>query len=252
MLVAGHAPPLPSQLPAMSNRRRTTLALPFLLLATACAGPGVDESRSSAPPPAKDAAAEEADPAELKAAEQKVTVAKGKLEIARLELEAFEAEHAIDLNHAQEEIDIAKAILADFEGVKAPARRASAELSMQGARDAAEEAHEELEQLAIMYDEQELHDMTKEFVIQRGKRRAVRADKRLSIQETELESLLEHELPLEQRKLKIALQKSEESLAELRRKGEIGRRGKQLGLIEAEAAVERAERELEKTREGEE
>jgi len=223
----------------------------MLILSAACAGPGVDESRSSAPPSADGAAAEEVDPAELKSAEQKLVVAQGKLEIARLELEAFEAKRAIDLSHAQEEIDIAKAILADFEGVKAPARRASAELSMQSARDSAEEAHEELEQLAIMYSEQELHDMTKEFVIQRGKRRAVRADKRLSIQETELESLLEHELPLELRKLRIALRKSEESLAELQRKGEIGRRGKELGLVEAESAVERAERELEKARGGE-
>lgn len=194
---------------------------------------------------------EKADPHKLEDAKHKHGIAQAKLEIAQMELEAFEKQLAIELGHAETEVKMAAAKLQVFEKVQLPNKRAQAELSLQGAKDSVVEAAEELQQLEIMYKDQDLHDMTAEFVVNRGKRRAQRAEARIQIQEREFASLIEHELPMEQRKLQIAMRKAEEKLANTQFNGELTRRGKHIKVSEAEMSLQKAGREVDKASKGE-
>ena len=76
------------------------------------------------------------------------------------------------LRHAQADVTMAEAKLATFREVDKPNRVAAQTLGLQTARDRAQEAADELAQVEIMYAEQDLNDMTREFVIQRERRAA--------------------------------------------------------------------------------
>lgn len=237
--------------------RAMPLALaPLLLLVGSCASTEVEHAadtgaaHGSMPEGGGDKAAKEPDPDKIADAEHKLSVSKAKLEIALMEMDAFERQQAIDLGHADADVQMAQANLANFEKVKAPNRKATAEMSLQGAKDQAVEAAEELQQLEIMYKDQDLHDMTQEFVISRGKRRAQRAERRIAIQEKDYASILEHELPMERKKLEISLRKAEEKFAKTKLDGEMARRGKEIKILESENAVKQAERGLRKAKEG--
>ena len=94
---------------------------------------------------------------------------------------------------------MAQAKLAQFRDLDMPNSVAKTGLSLQRAKDSTVEAAEELKQLEIMYRDQDLEDMTAEFVINRGKRRAERASLSLAIQESEFASLKNHSMPRELR-----------------------------------------------------
>ncbi|MFT7670327.1 MAG: ABC-type Fe3+/spermidine/putrescine transport system ATPase subunit [Planctomycetota bacterium] len=227
--------------------RTRALLLPLLLLAGGCASTATEETIDAAPestPPA------EIDQDKVDDLTHKVVVAKAQLEVAHLEFAAFEMQQAISFSHSQEELTMAQNKLADFKRIKLPNRKLSAELSLQSATDFAAEAAEELKQLEIMYKDQDLHEMTAEYVMNRGQRRADRANKRIDIQKKDFDSLMGHELPLELQMLEIALSKAQENLEKAKSDGEIARRGKDIKNLDAEATVVRAERALAKEMEG--
>jgi hypothetical protein len=230
--------------------------LPALLLLTSllagCAGTGVERDlaveRAATPAETEKKALE---PGELETLEHKLVASQAKLEIAQLKAQGQELQHANQLAHAEAEVEMAQAKLDNSLGVELPGRRAKAELDLQGSRDSAQEAAEELAQLELMYQDQDLADMTREFVIGRGRRRAERAARRLELQESELQSLVDYELGLEQRHQELALRQAQEKLAKLRFDRELERRGQELEIREAEQALRQAQRALDKAREGE-
>ncbi len=171
-------------------------------------------------------------------------IASAKLGIAQLELEATAGKHVANVRHAEAGVAVAAATLATFMESTMPSRLQSAELSLRRSSDRVQEAADELEQIRIMYDEQDLEDMTAEFVVSRGQRNAEHAAASLAIQEAEFDALKERELPQEQLALELALDKAEVAFAAAQLEQEIGLQRASVAIREAESAVTSLELEI--------
>ncbi len=173
-----------------------------------------------------------------------------RLEIARIERDGALAGKEQSLAHQREDLALAEAELATFLEVEAPNRVTGAELSLQASRDRALEAAEELAQLEIMYEDQDLEERTREFVISRGRRQAERTEARLALEERELAALKERELVTRRTRLEIAVARAREALEAGERELTVTRLRQDLALREAERALADAERALAEARDG--
>jgi len=224
---------------------RTTALLLTLLPLGSCSGDS--QTTTIAEPPAPEAAAEEAgtpDPQELAKLEHELEAARVRLEIARIERDGALAGKEQSLAHQREDLALAEAELATFLEVEAPNRVTGAELSLQASRDRALEAAEELAQLELMYEDQDLEERTREFVISRGRRQAERTEARLALEERELAALKERELVTRRTRLEIAVARAREALEAGERELTVTRLRQDLALREAERALADAERAL--------
>ena len=183
---------------------------------------------------------------ELREKAQKLDIAKARHEIAKLQLESYREGQSVRLGQAQEELDMAQSELKKFTEADRPARVAGAELDLRSAKDRAQEAADELAQIELMYAEQDLNDKTAEFVVSRGRRSAERAAARIQIQEAQHKTLLEAELPMNQKRLEMAVRAKVAALEEAQREAKIGTLNKEIAVQEAQQAVAKAERELHK------
>ena len=174
----------------------------------------------------------------------KLDIAKAKLSIAQLELEASAAKHEAGTRFAAYEVKSAEFKLETFTEVTQPNQLASAELSLRRSADRVQEAADELEQIKIMYDEQDLEDMTAEFVVGRGRRNAEHAAAALKIQEAEVVALRDRELREQQDGLQLAVKKAEVALAAAQQQATIGAQRAQIAIREAEGAIMGIERQL--------
>jgi len=173
--------------------------------------------------------------------ERKLDVARARLALARTEEKAYGEDLEARIRHASGEVELARARLARFREADAPNRLATERLELRTARDRAQEAAEELAQIEIMYKDQDLDDLTAEFVVSRGRRAAERAAERIEILEGELRALEERELPQEGERLALELDKAEAGLTKAEREGEIGRQNKAISVKEAENEIARLE-----------
>lgn len=196
----------------------------ILLLWAGCSSPSTSLEVKTTDAPAMEASAAEAKEKKKEKEDaatkreglmRKLAVTEIRLQHAQLELKIHEENAQSSLAHAEKELVLAKDKLTQFQTLDKPNRIARKELDLQRSRDAAQEAQEELEQLEIMYKEQDLEDMTREFVISRGKRRAEQRNRSLKIQETEFKSFMTHELVREEKKLHLEAAKKEQALAKL-------------------------------------
>ena len=208
------------------------------------------DATSVAPEAGGDAEDTESSARELRDAERKLRVARARLEVARLEATAYETEQGVRARHASAEVELAKASLARFQEADSPNRLASEKLELRSAKDRAQEAADELAQIEIMYEDQDLDDRTAEFVVSRGRRAAERAAARIAIQEGELAALETLELPEEEARLKLALEKAIAEAEALARETEIGTHEKTIAVQEAENELARLEEELAELLEG--
>jgi len=181
---------------------------------------------------------------ELEALERKLGVARARLEKTRLEHELAEREHEVRVRQASASFEIAEAGLSRFREADAPNELARLRLDLRSARDRAQEAAEELAQIEIMYAEQDLDDLTAEFVVSRGRRAAERAAARIEIDESRLQSVEQREHPVKLRELTMAVEKAAHEREKLDMEGEIASRGRAIALQEAEAEIVRLEQEL--------
>lgn len=210
----------------------------FLFLGCATTG-GADAS-----PDVAEASSSKADDGKRADIERKLKIAKERLMVAELELKAFDLQHKNDVRYAKADVGIAEAKLAKFREVDAPNRLASEKLGLQTALDRAQEAEDELAQIQIMYEDQDLDDLTAEFVVKRGQRAAERARARIEIAEGQFKSLEERELPQEEKGLELALDKSQAALNKAGVDGEIGRQKKSIALQEARDTIDKLQQEL--------
>jgi hypothetical protein len=181
---------------------------------------------------------------ELDALERELGLARARLVKVELEQSFSEEQLETKIRHAKTEVGLAEAGLARFREVDGPNQLASEKLNLRTAKDRAQEAADELKQIEIMYKEQDLDDLTAEFVVSRGRRSAERAAARIAIQEGTLRALEERELPQKEQELGLALDKAISGLQNIEREGEIGRHGKAIALQEAENEIARLENEL--------
>jgi len=182
--------------------------------------------------------------------ERELAVARERLELSRLEQAVFSKQHEPKVRQASMEIEIAQARLARFREADKHNKLASAQLDLRTAKDRAQEAVDELAQIEIMYKEQDLDDLTAEFVVGRGRRAAERAAKRIEIQEGML-AALEQELAQEEKGYELAVDKATSALSKLEAEAETGMKGKAISVQEAGNEVARLEGELTAAREKE-
>lgn len=219
-------------------------ALTVLLVGCAATGSGGASATAGASGPAKDEAGQRQE------LERKLKIARARLAVAQLEEKAFEQQQEVRIRQATAELDMARAKLALFRDADMPNRLASEKLDLQASKDRAQEAADELAQIEIMYKDQDLDDLTAEFVVSRGRRAAERAKAQIEIQEAKLKALEKSELPQQERRLALEVDKADAELKKLGLEGQIGSQGKAIAVQEAKNEVERLEHQLAKTEKG--
>ncbi len=212
---------------------------------TSSVAPGDAESDAAADENKKSDAKKKA---EKEAKRAKLTrdlkIARQKVAQAQLAMDHQRADDDEAVRKAAADRGLAAAKLEDLEKHSAPVRLEKARLSFKGAEDSVLESREELEQLEMMYNEQELGDKTSEIVIARAKRRLERAQWNLNIQTQELQNLEKETIPLERQELQLKVEAGEGEQRTKVRSVEANLLDKRIALISAEAEVARIETEL--------
>ncbi len=176
--------------------------------------------------------------------EHSLEVAQLSLAKATIAVEQGELKYNDQLAQAEMEFELAKRRQQIFTKFTAPNRLARAELGLQQAEDGSLEAREELDQLVLMYSEEQFADQTKEIVIERAKRRLARAERDLELRRDELKTLKEVSLPLEQSEVDLAAEQRKRAALQVQRDNEGALLDRRVAALNAEAEVTRLEDEL--------
>ena len=220
-----------------------------LLIAGALAGCETVNHAAQAPEaPAPSVMAQEDEHAEKadarEALEHKVHLAAERLALQEREMHESNKQFEDRIRFANVEVGMAQAKLDVFRESVRPERLANESLSLASAKDRAQQAADELAQIEIMYKDQDLDDLTAEFVVSRGRRNAERAAQRIGIMEIGFARLENHELPQEEQGLSLAVEKAASGLHRLHSDREIDHKRKELALEEARFALHKLAQEL--------
>ena len=220
-----------------------------LLIAGALAGCETVNHAAHAPEaPAPSVMAQEDEHAEKadarEALEHKVHLAAERLALQEREMHESNKQFEDRIRFANVEVGMAQAKLDVFRESVRPERLANESLSLASAKDRAQQAADELAQIEIMYKDQDLDDLTAEFVVSRGRRNAERAAQRIGIMEIGFLRLENHELPQEEQGLSLAVEKAASGLHRLHSDREIDHKRKELALEEARFALHKLAQEL--------
>lgn len=226
------------------------LGLAFALVSSSASAPVAMARQDAATKPAESAPA--VDPAEEKAKAEKerrefvrkqtrgqrdLQMADMKLAKAKVQLGLAEKQNAQALEKARKDIEIAERKLKTFKEKTRPERVERAELGLAFGQDSVKEAEQELEQLEIMYKDDQFADKTKEIVLERGRRRLERSKKSLAIESAAITLLKNETLPLEELEQDLALKDKREAFEKMQRDHELGMIDQRVGLIAAEGEV---------------
>lgn len=222
------------QMVVKPDAQQTSSAVP----GDAESGAASDENKKS---DAKKKAEKEAERAKLT---RDLKIARQKVAQAQLAIDHQRADDEEAVRKAAADRDLAAAKLEDLEKHSAPVRLDKARLSFKRAEDKVLESREELEQLEMMYAEEELGDKTREIVIARAKRWLEQAERDLKIQRQELQNLEKETIPLERRELQLKVEASTAEHQNKVRSVDTNLLEKRIALISAEAEVARLETEL--------
>jgi len=181
--------------------------------------------------------------------QRSLEVAELNLAKARIAVEIGDLKYRDALAQAEKEFELAKKRQQIFAKMTAPNRKARAELELQQAEDGLLEARQELEQLELMYRDEQFADQTKEIVIERARRRLERTQRDLELRREELRVLIEVSLPLEQEELDLAAELKKRAVLQVERDNESGIIDRKVAVLNAEAEVARLEQELSDARE---
>ena len=158
------------------------------------------------------------DPAKLRKQADKL---QHQIELARLELESNTISVTLRRRKAQAAVrdarfnlKMAKQALDAFRTAEVPTKLKDAQISLDQARNRAELAEAELNELIAMYKEDEFAEMTKELVLKRGRKNLEFARRRLAVQKDKMEQLKKQELPRREAQLANKLLQSQDALAD--------------------------------------
>jgi|GEM_PF-5788308 len=193
---------------------------------------------------------------ELVKKERKLAKLQRSLKVAQLKLDMTRISHAnanrgavAALAKAEADHELALRRFKNFQEKNVPSRIGWSELGLQRATDRTGENQEELEQLEIMYREDEFAEQTKEIVIERARRRLVRSQRDLELRGDDFATLTEETIPLEQRDHELRIIAKENSLKQAQEKIAIGAFDQQIAIINAEGELIRLNNELDDTHE---
>jgi len=171
--------------------------------------------------------------------ERDLAVAAQRLEVARLEMAQAEFDAKTSVDHAEQELALAQRRLAVHREQYVPTRLARDELDLKWARDSVTENREELQQLELMYNEDEFADKTKEIVLERARRRLANVERNLEIREKESATLREETIPIETREQEVSVTERERGHERARRSAEQSLLNHRIGVMNAENEIAR-------------
>jgi len=180
----------------------------------------------------------------IAALEREYPIAKEKLENARREMADGAADAQAAMAKLQKELLLAKTKLETYEKREMPSKTAKGQLDLQGTKDFLDNNKEELEQLELMYKEQDLADKTREIVIRRAKRDLERSQQRLALQQEDLGILLERTLPQEREKLTLDVEEKQREIGKAERAAQKAAGAQKVAVMAAESDIKRIEAEM--------
>ncbi len=190
------------------------------------------------PQKAEESKEEKEDPVAKRASlTRQLHLAELKLRQAQLESNAGKRSADSAVEQAQAELSLAERKLVQFRELDSRQKIEEARLDLRGARDRQQEAAEELQQIELMYKDQDLDDRTAEFVIQRGRRNAERAAARIALSELGLQSLVEHEVPTEIRQRELNVTQKRVAYEAAKRARESHQLKSQISVATAESEI---------------
>lgn len=169
--------------------------------------------------------------------ERDLAVANEKLTKAGLDIEHQRQTNDANTSKARREVELAQTALTKFKVYEITMRVEQAQLNLIRATDSLKEAEEELQQLQMMYSEEDLADKTAEIVIRRGQRRIERARQSLDIRKKQLHILESETIPLEVAQHEHKLEQKEKSAQAASRKATADMVQKQITYLSAEHTV---------------
>jgi hypothetical protein len=181
--------------------------------------------------------------------ESELNAARLRLDKSRLAAEHAELQFKESADKAEKELAIAQDKFKVFQEVTAPNRIAWAELGLQRAEDRFQEDQEELDQLELMYSEDEFADKTKEIVIDRARRRLERSQRDLELRRSDYDTLVNVTIPQETADQEFDLEQKERAIDNLHRERAGGEIDQRLGVMATEAEIIKLENELADVRE---
>lgn len=226
-------------------------AVPLVGAGCATAGAAGDAPSAETKAGGDEKGAKDADDAE----EQAEELAKKKfdLECLRLDLEIKKLSLASDersseraIADAERELRDAREKLQAFTSHERPHKLDDGRLDLDQTEQRRKEEQAELDELKAMYDQEDLASLTKELVMDRGRKSLEFAQRRLDLQARSYDHLKTVEVPREQRELEEAVQKAERDLAEARDKAAKGKLEARLELMKAEREIADAEKAIAK------
>lgn len=174
-----------------------------------------------------------------------LSIAEQRVMRAEMALQHAQAQTEVNLQKAGQGLEIAQQRLSDYLARSVPSRLEWAVLGLKRSEDRFTEAQEELQQLELMYAEDDFADQTKEIVLDRGRRRLERSNKDLELRRIDHETLVKHTLPLEMEEQKQRVEDASRHLARTSRDSLGTVMDQDIGLAGARAELARQQAELE-------
>jgi hypothetical protein len=223
------------------------LSLPILLASTGCSSTGASSASAAEPshPPA--AKPEDADAADkLLKGNRELDYAKMELDLSKMSIAAETRESENAVIDATQKLEAVKRDRDNFKGREKPEKIADKQLDIDRAAWRMEESRQELAELESMYKKEDFAGLTKELVLQRGKKNLEFAQRGLDLAKQSQEQLVSHELAKKELELDQAVERAEKALAEANAKKEKCATECKLKGMKAEHRVDEQQRAVDK------
>lgn len=222
------------------------LALPLAFGFTACASTSNAESKSAES--AEDAGGDEDAQDEAAAADRAVQDARIELKIAQAEAESTARKMQDEVEAAENAAKIASDALDHFLKSERDLELSKVQFGLDRASWGLEAERQELAELEAMYKKDDVAALTKELVLQRGKKGVEFAERELAHEQREASAKRDFELPRKQRELEVEKREKENALREARAARDRSVDEVELALRKAKAELEDAEKAAKKAR----
>lgn len=169
--------------------------------------------------------------------EHELVVAHMKLELARLDTKIKTETAEAGLAKSDREAKSASDVLHHFDKVVRPTRVKETHITLDAAKNQAEQAQDEYNELVAMYKAEEFAEMTKELVLKRGRHTLDLAKRRLDVQAGKLDDLRKNILPRERAALTGKAQEADSGLRRARLTKEKTKLEIRIAMSEAEHSV---------------
>lgn len=223
------------------------LSLPVLLATTGCVASVGNRSTAATPAHGAGEKSEEADAADkLMKGGRELDYAKMELDLSKMSIaaETREADNAV--TEATQKLDAVKRDRDNFKAREKPEKIADKQLDIDRAAWRMEESRQELAELESMYKKEDFAGLTKELVLQRGKKNLEFAQRGLELAKQTQEQLVSHELAKKELELDQAVERAEKALQEANAKKEKCATECKLKAMKAEHRVDEQQRAVEK------